>query len=223
MPILGTLLRSSFACFHSWPPNKPINKLNLKSKVSNFGGQDWNCMRSQCAFPTLCRAWTSKWNLFQLISCLIPLAQALLPWQWVLPPIQEQSSIATEIPEDDRISEFWRVQWISCLCASWCPPFCSCRIWQSFPRRKAKGFVPRRILSLRRKDGVSQDSEKTVAYSYIFTSPPHPKKNLYILKICHENSISYKVTVNSDLRAPQELLLCRYIEKLPTFADQAEE
>lgn len=52
--------------------------------------------------------------------------------------------------------------------------------------------------------------------------PPTPKKKLYILKICQVNSISYKVTVNSDLRAPQELLLSRYIEKLPTFADQAE-
>ena len=54
--------------------------------------------------------------------------------------------------------------------------------------------------------------------------PPHTQRtNLYILKICQVNSISYKVTVNSDLRAPQKLLLCRYIEKLPTFADQAEE
>lgn len=87
MPILGTLLRSSFACFRA-VGRQTNQSTSWTSTVSNFGGQDWNCMRSQRAFPTLCRAWTSKWNLFQLLSCLIPLAQALLKWhwQWVLPP-----------------------------------------------------------------------------------------------------------------------------------------
>ena len=126
-----------------------------------------------------------------LISCLIPLAQALLKWhwQWVLPPT------SGTIKHCNWNSWGWQDLWIL-ACAmdflSLCilmPAFLQLQDLTVFSPEEGQGFcseenpfpAPERLRQ-------SRFWKESCLFLYLYL-PPHPKRILYILKICQVQHI----------------------------------
>ncbi len=165
----------------SWPPNKPINNLNVT--CIKLGQARLKLHEIAVCFPN---------TMLRMDKQIKSVSADFLPD----PPGRGSfEALAMGLASNFRNNQAlqlkflmtgslnFSVQCISCLRASWCPPFCSFRIWQSFTS-KAKCFVPRRIFSLRRKHCVVPEQSRfwkeNCSLFYIFTALP-PKKEIHTL------------------------------------------